>query len=169
MRATEPLRLALIALLVLLTQLALYLLFPAWRAGFDPYLILLLLLATARGPFLAGVFALTGGVLLDAYSDQLISFHVIYYMVPVAVGAMIRSQLIVEYHFLGTLAVLALLLGKVLAQYASFRLLGLIDSPLFLLRVNYWSILLMTAIVYFSWHWLVRLVPYTPGVQRRVY
>jgi hypothetical protein len=169
MRATEPLRLALIALLVLLVQLALYLVFPAWRAGLDPFLILLLLLATARGPFLAGVFALLGGVLMDAYSDQLISFHVIYYLVPVAVGAMIRSQLIVEYHFLGTLTVFALLLGKVLAQYLSFFIMGHVDSPAFLLRVNYWSILLMTAIVYICWRWLVRLVPFTPGVQRRVF
>jgi len=168
MRATEPLRLALIGLLVILVQLAFYLIFPAWRAGFDPFLVLLLLLATARGPFLAGVFALVGGVLMDAYSDQLISFHVIYYLVPVAIGAMIRSQLIVEYNFLGTLTVLALLLGKVLAQFLAFVAMGRLDSPLFLLRVNYWSILLMTAIVYLSWRWLVRLMPFTPGVQRRV-
>lgn len=169
MRATEPLRLALIGLLVIFGQQALYLVFPAWRAGFDPFLVLLLLLATARGPFLAGVFALVGGVLMDAYSDQLISFHVLYYLVPVALGAMIRSQLIVEYHFLGTLTVFALLVGKVLAQYLAFYVLGQIDSSAFLLRVNYWSILLMTAVVYLCWRWLVRLVPFTPGVQRRVF
>lgn len=168
MRATEPLRLALIGLLVILVQLAFYLIFPGWRAGFDPFLVLLLLLATARGPFLAGVFALVGGVLMDAYSSHLLSFHVIYYLIPVAVGTMIRSQLIVEYNFLGTLTVLALLLGKVLAQFLAFFAMGQLDSAAYLLRVNYWSVLLMAGIVFLCWRWLVRLVPFTPGVQRRV-
>jgi hypothetical protein len=168
MRSTEPLRLALIGLLALLLQLAWYMKFPGWRDGFDLYIVFLLFLAAARGPQLTGLFALAGGLVMDAFSPSYPVFHLLYYMVPVVAGSIIRSQLIVEYNLLGTLAVAGLLAGKIVMQLVFALALGLVDSPALLFAANYWSVVFLSVLVFGCWRWLIRLIPTPAGVSRVV-
>ncbi len=165
MRSTEPVRLGLIGLLIILIQLSWYLKFPAWRDGFDLYLVFILLLAATRGSLLAGAFAVMGGLMMDAYSSSFPVFHVLYYMAPVAIGGLIRSQIIVEYRNIGALAVGLLILGKILAMFLIALAMGWVDSPMFLLRLNYWSLVLTVVTVFVSWRWFVKLIPPRSGVM----
>jgi len=157
MRPAEPLRLVALALLALLIQLALYLRFPEWRAGIDLYLIFLLLLTATRGQLTAGVFALGGGIIMDCFSGSFYVFHTVFYVAPVIMGTLMRSHVLVEYRQLGTLCVATLLIVKILVMFGVALALGWIDSPLYLLRVNYWSLLLVIAAVYLGWNGIVRL------------
>lgn len=157
MRTTEPLRLAAMGLLLLLVQLAIYLRFPEWRAGMDFYLVFLLLLTGTRGHLIAGSFALAGGIIMDAFSGSLYMFHTVFYMAPVLLGSLMRSYVLVEYRPLAALCIAGLLLLKVLAMFGVAFALDYIDSPVYLLKVNYWSILLAVGLVYFSWGQIVRL------------
>ncbi|MDQ3023884.1 MAG: hypothetical protein M3R04_05820, partial [bacterium] len=91
MRTNDSVRLSLIALVLLIVQLVWYLKFPGWRSA-DFYLVFLLLLAAARGPVYGGIFAIVGGAVLDSFSAQYAAFHMLFYLLPVAVGTLIRSR-----------------------------------------------------------------------------
>jgi rod shape-determining protein MreD len=166
MRLTEPLRLGLIGLLTVLLQLALYLQLPQWRAGLDFYVVFLLLLTATRGSALGCGYAIAGGLLLDAYSGAYCGFHTVYYLLPVAIGSLLRAQMLVQYRFLGASTISLLILGKVIAQLVVALVLGGLDSPAYLFRLNYWSLVLMFVFIYASWGWLVRIFPTPPEVRR---
>ncbi len=166
MRSTEPLRLLGIGALALLIQLAFYLKFPAWRGGVDIYLIFLLLLAAARGPYIASVFAMAGGVVMDAYSGVFSTFHLFFYFAPVFIGSLIRTQLIVEYNLLGTIAIGLLLLAKIWLQIGVAFSLGMIGSLSHVFQMNYWPVVCLCLLAFFRWRWLIRLVPSPVGVNR---
>jgi hypothetical protein len=157
MRARELFRLAAIGLLFILLQLALYLRFPEWRSGMDFYLVFLLLLTATRGQLAAGAFALSGGIIMDSFSSSFIAFHVFFYLIPVAAGSMMRTHVLVHYRLLGTLTVAVLLLIKILSSYAVAQILHWLGSPVYLLRVNYFSPLLVITAVYLGWPQLVRI------------
>jgi len=168
MRSLEPLRLGLLGILLLFVQLAWYTALPHSRAGIDIYAIFLLLLAAARGPVLAGAYAVAGGAVMDSFSNTFVIFHMLYYLLPVALGSLVRSYMITEYRLLGTLTVAGLLLAKVIAQLAVGFSLGWLSSPLFIFRVNYWSIALCSLVVYLTWPYLSRLIPSPSEVKRVV-
>lgn len=169
MKVTEPIRMALIGLFALLLQLTLMLRFPEWRAGFDLFLVYVLILTTTRGPAIGGTYAMLGGLILDAFSGQHLVFHLLFYLVPVGIGSMIRSHMLIEFKSLGTATVGGLLLLKVVAELATAMILGHIDSPLYILRVNYLSIIVFCGLVYFSWPLLVALMPPLGRGQRHGY
>ena len=169
MKVTEPIRMALIGLFALLLQLTLMLRFPEWRAGFDLFLVYVLILTTTRGPAIGGFYAMLGGLVLDAFSGQHLVFHLLFYLVPVGIGSMIRSHMLIEFKSLGTATVGGLLLLKVVAELVSALVMGHIDTPLYILRVNFMSILVFCAIVYFSWPMLVTLMPPIGGGRRHGY
>jgi hypothetical protein len=160
---------ALIGLFALLLQLTLMLRFPEWRAGFDLFLVYVLILTTTRGPAIGGTYAMLGGLILDAFSGQHLVFHLLFYLVPVGIGSMIRSHMLIEFKSLGTATVGGLLLFKIVAELATAMVLGHIDSPLYILRVNYLAIIVFCAIVYFSWPLLVGLMPPLGRGQRHGY
>ncbi|MCH7471503.1 hypothetical protein IIA79_00925 [bacterium] len=169
MRKTEVLRLALIGLLLLLLQLAWYLAFPQWRGAVDLYVPFLLLLTAGRGPFLGGAFAVLGGLVMDAYSTTFITFHIFYYLLPVAVGSLLRSRMLVEFPHLGALTVALLLFSKVVAQLLAAIAFGWVDSWLYLFRVNYWPLLVMFLLTYLGWRFIVGVVLPGAGVKRVAY
>ena len=158
MRLAEPLRLALLGIAVLILQLALIASLPGWRTGFELYAIFILLLAATRGPLLAGVYALAGGAVMDAYSNVFIVFHILFYLVPVGLGSLIRSQVLTEYRLLGSSAVVGLLLLKVLAMLGAAYAIGAVPSLSYLFRTNYVPILACGVVVYAAWPWLNRLM-----------
>jgi hypothetical protein len=158
MRSFEPLRLALLALLIVLLQLAWFVQFPGWRATADLYVVFLLLVSAGRGPALAGALALAGGAIIDAYSGSLVALHLLYYMLPVTLGSLVRSHMLIEYRLLGSLVVFLLLIGKVLAQFLVAACSGWIGGPGYLLKVNYWPALFISAGVYAAWPTLMRLL-----------
>lgn len=166
MRSTEPLRLMGIGALALIIQLAFYLKFPAWRSGVDLYLVFLLLLAAARGPYISCVFAMAGGFVMDAYSGTFTTFHLFYYFAPVIVGSLIRTQLILEYNLLGTVAIGLLLLGKIWLQIGVAFSMGWIGSLVPIFQVNYWPLVCMCILTMVRWRWLIRLIPTPAGVKR---
>jgi hypothetical protein len=157
MKALDILRLGAISLGLLLAEQALQLARPEWRSGSDVYLVWLLILSAARGPLVAAGFALGGGLVMDASSGHFAVFHLLYYLVPVALGTLLRSQLIVEYGLLGALAAAGLLLGKVLVMLAAGMVGGLLSGPSYLLHVNYWPLLAASLAVFAGWRWLVGL------------
>jgi len=168
-KITEPIRMALIGLFALLLQLTLMLRFPELRAGFDLFLVYVLILTTTRGPAMGGTYAMLGGLVLDAFSGQHLVFHLLFYLVPVGIGSMIRSHMLIEFKSLGTATVGGLLLFKVLAELVGAMVMGHIDSLLYILKVNYAAILVFCAIVYFSWPLLVSLMPPVGGERRHGY
>ena len=166
MRSTEPLRLLGIGALALLIQLAFYLKYPALRGGVDIYLIFLLLLAAARGPYVASVFAMAGGVVMDAYSGAFSTFHLFFYFAPVIIGSLIRTQLIVEYNLLGTAAIGLLLFAKIWMQIGVAFSSGMIGSLGYIFQMNYWPAICLCLLAFFFWRWLIRLIPTPAGVNR---
>ena len=169
MKLTEPIRLALIGIFALLLQLTLMLKLPEWRVGFDLFLVYILILTTTRGPAMGGSYAMLGGLFLDAFSGQHLVFHLLFYLLPVGIGSLVRSHMLIEFKSLGTLTVGGLLLFKVLAELASGMLLGHIDSLSYILRVNYLSIIIFCGLVYVSWPALVRLMPHAQVGRRLGY
>ena len=166
MRATEPLRLALVGLMFILLQLAFYSAFPQWRAGVDIYVAFLLLVTATRGPLMSGAYAVVGGWLMDAFSGGFPVFHMFYYLLPVLLGAVLRSYMLVEFKLLGALTVLALLLLKILLPFAMASMQGKLDSPAYLLQVNYLPMLLLTMLVLLLWPWMIKVIPTTREVRR---
>lgn len=161
----EYVRLALLGLLVLLAQLAAMLAFPAWRGGLDLYVLFLLLVTSARGGLFGGSYALAGGLAMDAISGPLPVFHLLYYLLPVALGAQLRSHMLLKFRSLGALALGGLLLGKVVLQYALLLAMGKLPGPGYILHLNYWPVLAVMAGVYIFWPQLVRLIP--PSEERK--
>jgi hypothetical protein len=161
----EYVRLALLGVFILLGQLAWYLAFPGWRSGVDFYLVFLLLVASARGPVFGGSYALAGGLIMDAISGPLPVFHLLYYFIPVLIGAQLRSHMLLKFRALGAGVLALLLLGKVAVQLALGLLAGWLPSAVYLLRVNYASLVLCVALVYLLWPWLISQIP--PGEDRK--
>lgn len=167
MRATEPIRLALIGLIIVLFQLAVYTKFPGMRAGADFFVLFVLLVTATYGSAVGGVSALFGGLLMDAHGSTYFAFHLLYYVIPVVLGTMFRSQMLMEFRMLGALAVLGLLLIKVILQYITGLATGQIGSFTPLFAVNYWSILLTAIAVLILWPKLVAIVTAGAEVKRR--
>ena len=161
----EYVRLALLGVLILLAQLAWYLAFPDWRAGFDLYLVFLLLVSSARGPLFGGTYALAGGLIMDAFSGPLPVFHLLYYFIPVLIGAQLRSHMLLKFRMLGSGVLALLLIGKVATQLVIGLVAGWLPSALYIFRVNYGSLLLCIALVYLLWPWLISQIP--PGEDRK--
>jgi len=163
MISLDTLRLALIAMLVILIQLAFATALPEWRAGADPYILFLLLVTASRGPVHGGVFALAGGAVMDSFSAQLPAFHVLFYLLPAAAAVLMRSGMLLNYSQLASMLVAALLLAKVLLQFLVGRAAGWLDNASPLLHVNYISILLMALITLITWTRLGQIV--APGAE----
>ncbi len=161
----EYVRLALFGVFILLAQLAWYLAFPAWRSGFDLYLVFLLLVSSARGPLFGGTYALAGGLIMDAFSGPLPVFHLLFYFIPVLIGAQLRSHMLLKFRALGTGVLALLLLGKVVAQLVIGMLAGWVPSLAYLFRVNFGSLLVCVVLVYTLWPWLISQIP--PGEDRK--
>jgi hypothetical protein len=159
----ENTRTALIGLMILLLQLALILGFPGWRTGFELYAAFLLLLAASRGPVFAGVYALAGGAIMDAYSDQFIAFHILFYLIPVALGSLVRAHVLSEYRMLGAVSTAALMLLKVLLMLLTALAMGWLPSASYLFKVNYLPILFTSSLVYLAWPAVTRIL----GVAER--
>jgi hypothetical protein len=157
-RTNDAVRLGLIALALLVLQLVWYLKFPGWRAA-DFYVVFLLLLASARGPIYGGIFAILGGAVLDSFSSQYAAFHMLFYLLPVAVGTLIRSRMLLSYRHLGAGAVALLLLLKIFAQLFAAISINAIDSPVYLFKVSYLPLVAEALLVYLLWDRLVRVVP----------
>jgi hypothetical protein len=166
MRATEPLRLALVGLLFILLQLAFYTAFPQWRAGVDIYVAFLLLVTATRGPLMSGIYAVGGALPMDALSGEFPVFHMFYYLLPVVLGAVLRSYMLVEFKLLGALTVLGLLLLKIILLFIVGATEGKLDSPVYLLQVNYLPMLFLTGLVLLAWPWMIRVIPTTREVRR---
>ena len=158
MRTNDAVRLSLIALALLVVQLVWYLKFPGWRAV-DFYLVFLLLLGSARGPVYGGIFAILGGAVLDSFSSQYAAFHMLFYLLPVAVGTLIRSRMLLSYSQLGGSAVAILLFVKVLAQLITALSMHAIGSPVYIFKLNYVPLLLEALLVFIFWDRLARAVP----------
>jgi hypothetical protein len=168
MRSFDALRLTGISLALLLSEMALQLARPEWRSGYDLFLVWLLILSASRGPLLAVSFALMGGFLMDSASGHFPLFHMAFYLVPVAIGTLFRSQLIVEYNLLGGLCTLGLLAGKILAMLLLAWAGGLLPGLSYAWQINYWPLLLASGLVLVGWRWLVGLAqaPRTVSVGR---
>ena len=158
MRTSDAVRLSLIALALLVLQLVWYLKFPAWRTV-DFYLVFLLLLGSARGPIYGGIFAIIGGATLDSFSHQYAAFHMLFYLLPVAVGTLIRSRMLLSYSQLGGAAVAALLILKVIAQLTLALSMHSISSPVYLFKLNYLPLLCEALLVFLLWNRLARAIP----------
>jgi hypothetical protein len=158
MSLSETLRLAVLGLLILLVQLALTLGLPGWRTGFEFYALFLMLLAARRGPVLAGIYALAGGAIMDSYTDQFIVFHILFYLVPVALGSLVRAYVLSEFRMLGTIATISLLLLKIAAMLLVAWVARWIPSPVFLFKVNYIPVLAVAGLVYWTWPWIIRVM-----------
>lgn len=165
MRRTEPLRLTLLALLVIFVQLAWYLAFPTKRATLDLYALFILLVTASTGPLLGGVLALTGGVLMDLYGAGFGAFHCFYYLLPVAIGSHLRAHMLTEFRLLGTLATVALILIKIIAQLLVLLATNRVHSGALLFQVNYWPLVIVAIAVYFFWPKLVRQFPMPSKVR----
>jgi hypothetical protein len=157
-RYADTVRLTLIATAVLIGQLVWYYEFPGWRSA-DFYVVFLLLLAIGRGPLYGGIYAIIGGAVMDSFSAQYSAFHMFYYLLPIAIGTLIRSRTLLAYRQLGAGAVALLLLVKVLGQLVLALSLHWIESPVYLFKLNYLPLLLEAALVYGSWDRLSRIVP----------
>jgi hypothetical protein len=157
-RTNDAVRLTLIALALLVLQLVWYLKFPGWRTV-DFYLVFLLLLGSARGPVYGGIFAILGGAVLDSFSAQYAAFHMLFYLLPVAIGTLIRSRMLLSYSQLGAGAVVVLLLVKVLSQLIAAMSMYAIDSPVYLFKLNYVPLLFEAVLVFIFWDKLVRAIP----------
>lgn len=165
MRKTEPLRLTALGLLVIFLQLAWYLCFPTTRAALDLYPLFLLLATAATGPLLGGSLALVGGVLMDLYGAGFGAFHCFYYLLPVALGSHLRAHMLTEFRLLGTLATVALILVKILAQLVYLLATNRLDSPAALFGLNYWPLLIVAIVVYVTWPKLVSQFPMPTKVR----
>jgi hypothetical protein len=165
MRKTEPLRLAAMGLLLIFLQLAWYLCFPTTRAALDLYPLFLLLATAAAGPLLGGCLALAGGVLMDLYGGGFGAFHCFYYLVPVALGSHLRAHMLTEFRLLGTLATVALILAKILAQLIWLLATNRLNSPAPLFGLNYWPLVLVAIAVYIFWPRLVSQFPMPTKVR----
>jgi hypothetical protein len=156
-------RLALIGLLLLLLQLALIQGFPGWRTGFEFYAPFLLLLAASRGSILAGVFALAGGAIMDSYSNQFIIFHILFYLIPVALGSLVRAHVLSEYRMLGAISTAAIMLLKVVLMLIAGIAMGWLPSAAYLFKVNYLPILFTSSLLYFAWPGISRVMGVAQG------
>ncbi|MCC7478486.1 hypothetical protein IT575_08490 [bacterium] len=159
MSRLDHLRIAALAVLLLLLQLAWYSWFPALRAGFDLYVPLVLLLTARRGPGFGGIYALAGALVMDAFSLHLPAFHLFFYLLPVMLGSLLRSRILTEYKQLGVIAVAALLLLKIIIPLLLGMLSHELNSLLYLFEVSYISPLLICAALWLAWPALLRLVP----------
>jgi hypothetical protein len=91
---------------------------------------------------------------MDSFSGAFVIYHLLFYLLPVALGSLVRSHMLTEYRFLGSLTVLGLLLAKIAGQLIVALSMGWIDTPLYLFRVYYWPALLTSLGVYLAWPWL---------------
>lgn len=157
MNLTDTARLSLLALLILLLQLALILGLPGWRTGFELYAPFLLLVSASRGPVLAGVYALAGGAVMDAFSDQYVVFHILFYLIPVALGSLVRAHVLTEYRLLGAVTTVSMMIAKVALMLIAGLVMGWIPSGAYLFKANYLPIFVVGAIVYSFWNAITRL------------
>ena len=160
-------RLAMLALMIVLMQLAFYLAYPGARAGVDVYLIFILLATAACGVPLGGVLAVAGGALMDVYSIEMPAFHVFFYLIPVAIGAQLRVHMLTQYRLLGAGIFALLVVGKIILQFTLLAATDRLASPVHLLELNYWPLLATAVLIYALWPWLVRLFPRPSEVQGR--
>lgn len=160
-------RLSMLALMIVLMQLALYLAYPGARAGIDVYVIFILLATAACGVPLGGVLAVAGGALMDVYSIEMPAFHVFFYLIPVAIGAQLRVHMLTQYRLLGAAIFALLVMGKIALQFTLLVATGRLVSPLHLLELNYWPLLATAILIYALWPWLVQLFPRPSEVQGR--
>ena len=165
MRRTEPVRLTLLALLVIFVQLAWYLAFPTTRAALDLYALFILLVTASTGPLLGGVLALTGGILMDLYGAGYGAFHCFYYLLPVAIGSHLRAHMLTEFRLLGTLATVGLILVKIVAQLVVLLATNQVHSAAPLFQLNYWPLVFVAFGVYIFWPRLVRQFPMPSKVR----
>jgi hypothetical protein len=163
MNTADNIRLAALGLILLALQMAWYVWFPGLRGGFDLFVPLLLLLTALRGPEMGGTFALIGGVVMDSYSLSLPAFHVLYYLLPVIAGTLLRSRLLTGYRQLGVAAIAVILLLKILLPWLIGVLSGALPSALYLFQVSYLPPLLICGLLYLCWSQAVRLV--TPPLE----
>lgn len=162
----EHLRLAAFAVLLLLLQLAWYAWFPGLRAGFDLYLPFLLIATARRGPGFGGVYALGGALVMDSFSLTLPLFHLLFYLVPVVLGTLLRGRTLMEYRQLGVLTVAALLLLKILAPLTYLLATHELGSLLYLFKVSYLGPLLICGALWLAWPALLKIVPQAVEGQR---
>jgi hypothetical protein len=83
----------------------------------------------------------------------------LFYLLPVAVGTLIRSRMLLSYSQLGGTAVAMLLLLKVLAQLVMAFSNHSISSPVYLFKLNYLPLLAEALLVFFLWGRLARAIP----------
>jgi hypothetical protein len=160
MRIPEWLRLTLISLVIIAAQQMLLMLRPEWRTGLDLYVVWLLIVSAARGLTTGAVLAVLGGMLMDA-SSSFNMFHMLFYLLPVAVGALFTSHLITEYNLLASLITAGLLLLKLLLLLLVALCAGWLTSGSYLFGLNYFPLLCMCLLVFLLWQRLVRIVPPT--------
>lgn len=159
MKMPEWLRLGLISLSVLVLQQALLLARPEWRSGLDFYVVWLLIVSASRGGGTGVVLALLGGFIMDAPSVSFGLFHTVFYLLPVAVGALFTAHLITEYNLLAAAITAGLLLLKFILMLAVALAMGWIDTPAYFFGVNYLPLLVLSVLVFAFWQRLVRLAP----------
>lgn len=165
MRRTDPLRLAIIGLLLLLMQQAFYVLFPAWRGTVDLYPLFLFLATASTGPLVGGTLAIGGGLMMDIYSVEFLAFHSFFYLLPVIFGSQLRAHMLTEFRLLGAVSAALLILAKIIAQLLVLLVIFKPASPLYLLRINYWPLLAVFGLVYAVWPMMVRQFPMPSEVK----
>jgi hypothetical protein len=156
MRLPDWLRLGMVSLLLVLAQQALLLARPEWRLGFDLYVPWLLAIAALRGPSTGIVLAVGGGLFMDAASS-LHCLHILYYLVPVGIGALFSAHMVAEYRLLAALTTGGLVMLKLLVCWGIALLAGWLPGADYLLRVRYSPLLALCGLVVLSWPRLVAL------------
>lgn len=165
MRPSDPFRLALIGLLLVLVQLAFYTLCPGWRATVDLYPLFLFLATASTGPVIGGILAIGGGCMMDLYSVEYPAFHCFYYLIPVAIGSQLRAHMLTEFRLLGAFSAVLMILGKIAAQLL-FALVTLrLSSLAVLAQINFWPLVLVFVVVYGGWPAMVRQFPMPSEVK----
>jgi hypothetical protein len=167
MRKSDPFRLAALALVIIFIQLASYIAFPSLIAAFDLYPVFILLATASAGAPLGYGLAILGGVLMDLFGTNLLAFHSFYYLIPATIGVQLRAHMLTEFRTLGSLTAISLIIGKIIAMLLFFLVTGKIDSPLYLLRLNYWPLVAIALVFYFSWPWFVRQFPMPVEAKHR--
>lgn len=162
----EHLRLAAVAVLLLLLQFSWYAWFPALRPGFDLFVPLLLLITARRGPGFGGIYALLGALVMDSFSLSLPALHLFYYLLPVALGSLLRARVLTEYKQLGVAAVGIMLLLKILIPLMLALLNHELHSIVVIFMVSYISPVMICAALWLAWPAMLRLIPAAAEGQR---
>lgn len=165
MRRTDPLRLALSGLLLILMQLAFYVLLPGWRATVDLYPLFLFLATASTGPIIGGTMAIGGGMLMDIYSVEYPAFHCLFYLLPVVFGSQLRAHMLTEFRLLGAVSATAMIFAKIVAQLLFALVISQLATPALLGRINYWPLTIVFGAVYLGWPWLVSQFPMPSEVK----